>query len=78
MAKTAKVSKAAVLDNLCRCFLKDGVKVLDKYNTDLCSFSITSGKFPDSCNIVKLQPIHVKGSLTEASNYRPISVLSLI
>ena len=36
------------------------------------------GKFPDSCKIAKLKPIYKKGSLTEASNYRPISLLLLI
>ena len=37
-----------------------------------------SGKFPDSCKLAKLKPIYKKGSLTEASNYRPISLLPLI
>ena len=76
--KNTKVSKAAALDNLSGCFLKDDAKVLDKPVTDLCNLSITSGKFPDSCKYVKLKPIYKKGSLTEASNYRPISLLPLI
>ena len=36
------------------------------------------GKFPDSCKIAKLKPIYKKGSLTEASNYRPICLLLLM
>ena len=40
--------------------------------------SITSGKFPGSCKLAKLKPIYKKGSLTEACNYRPISLLPLI
>ena len=44
----------------------------------LRNLSITSGKFPDSCKIAKLKSIYKKGSLTEASNYSPIFLLSLI
>ena len=73
--KNTKVSKAAGLDNLSGRFLKDGAKVLAKRIADICNLSITSGKFPDSCKLAKLKPIYKKGSLTEASNYRPISLL---
>ena len=78
ISKNTKVSKAAGLDNLSGRFLKDGAKVFAKPITDLCNLSITSGKFPDSCKIAKLKPIYKKGPLTEASNYRPISLLTLI
>ena len=44
-----KNTKAAVLDNLSGCFLKDGAKVLVKLITDLYNHSITSEKFPESC-----------------------------
>ena len=76
--KNTKVSKAAVLDNLSGHFLKAGAKVLAKPITDICNLSITSGKFLDSYKLAKLKPIYKKGSLTEASNYRPISLLLLI
>ena len=66
------------MDNLSGHFLKDGVKILAKPITDICNLSITSGKFPDSCKLAKLKPIYKKGSLAEASNYRPISLLPLI
>ena len=65
------------MDNLSGRFSKDGAK--SQLNlTDLCNLSITSGKLPDSCKIAKLKPIYKKGSLTEASNYRAISLLPLI
>ena len=48
-----------------------------KHITDLCNLSIISRKFPDSGKIAELKPIYKKGSLTEASNYRPISLLPL-
>ena len=76
--KNTKVSKAAGLDNLSGRFLRDGAKVLAKPITDICNLSITSGKFPDTCKSAKLKPIYKKGSLTEASNYGPISLLPLI
>ena len=46
--------------------------------TDLYNLSITSGKFPGSCKIAKLKPIYKNDSLTEASNYKPTSLLPLI
>ena len=76
--KNTKVSKTAGLDSLSGRFLKDGAKVLANPISELCNLSITSGKFPDSCKLAKLKPTYKKGSLTEASNYRPISSLPLI
>ena len=66
------------MEHLSGRFTKDGAKVLAKPITELCNLSITSGKFPDSYKIAKLKPIYKKGSLIEASNYRPISLLLLI
>ena len=66
------------MDNLSSRFLKDGAKVLAKPITDLCNLSIISGKFPDSCKLAKLKTMYKKCSLTEASNYRSISLLQLI
>ena len=76
--KNINISKAAGLDNLSGHFLKNVAKVWAKSITDLCNLSVTSEKFPDSCKIAKLKEIYKKGSLTEASNYRPISLLPLI
>ena len=76
--KATQVSKAAGIDNLSGCFLKDGAKVLSKPICDLCNLSITSEKFPDSCKVAKLKPLYKKGSVTEPCNYRPISLLPLI
>ena len=76
--KNTNVFKAAVQNNLSGCFLKDGAQVLAKHITDLCNLSVTSGKFPDSCEIAKLKPINKKGSFTKVSNCRPISLLPLV
>ena len=76
--KTTQVSKAAGIDNLSGRFLKDGAKVLSKPISDLCNLSITSEIFPDPCKVAKLKPLCKKVSLTEPSNYRPISLLPLM
>ena len=76
--KYTKRSKTADLNNLSGRFLKDGAKVLAKSITELCNLSISSGKFSDSCKIAKVKPKYKKDFLTEASHYRPISLLPLI
>ena len=39
---------------------------------------MSSGVYPDKLKIAKVIPIHKKGSKTDVSNYRPISILSCI
>ena len=73
-----KVCKAAGIDDLSGRFLKDGSRVLLKPISELCNLSIKLGSFPDACKIAKLKPLFKKGSKTNPSNYRPISLLPLI
>ena len=39
---------------------------------------MTLGSFPDACKIAKIKPLFKEGSKTDPSNYRPISLLSLL
>ena len=76
--RSTNIRKAAGIDDLSGCFLKDGSRVLSKPISELCNLSIKLGSFPDSCKIAKLKPLFKKGSKTNSSNYRPISLLPLI
>ena len=42
------------------------------------NLSMTLGSFPDACKIAKVKPLFKKGSKTDPSNYRPISLLPLL
>ena len=70
--------KASGIDELSGRFLKDGSRVLSKLISELCNLSIKLGSFPDSCSIAKMKPLFKKGSETNSSNYRSISLLPLI
>ena len=76
--RSTNVCKATGIDDVSGRFLKDGSRVLSKPVSELCNLSIKLGNFPDSCKIVKSKPLFKKGSKTNPSNYRPISLLPLI
>ena len=58
-------------------FLKDGAQILAKPISELYNLSMTLGGFPDAFKIAKVEPLFKKGSKTDPSNYRPISLLPL-
>ena len=70
--------KAAGIDYPSGRFLKDGSRVLSKSLSELFNLSTKLGSLPDSCKIAKLKPLFKKGSKTNPSNYKPISLLHLI
>ena len=76
--RSTNIRKAAGIDDLSGHFLKNGSRVLSKPISELCNLSIKLGSFPDCCKIAKLKPLFKKGSKTNPSNYRPISLLPLI
>ena len=45
---------------------------------NILNLSISKGVYPDSLKIARVSPIYKKGVKSDPSNYRPISVLSLI
>ena len=75
--KNFEVTKAAGLDQISGKVLKD-VRILAKPISELCNLSMALGSFPDVCKITKVRPLFKKGSKTDTSNYRPISLLPLL
>ena len=75
--RSTNIRNAAGIDDLSDRFLKDGSRVLSKPMSELCNLSIKLGSFPDSCKIAKLKPLFKKGSKTNPSKYRAISLLPL-
>ena len=72
------ISKASGIDKLPGRFLKDGAKILSKPIRETCDLSISDRIFPNACKVAKLKPIFKKVKKVDPSNYRSISLLSLI
>ena len=45
---------------------------------NLVNLSIKQSLFPDQCKIAKLKPLFKKGSKSDPTNYRPISLLPAV
>ena len=76
--KNVEVTKAAGLDQISGKFLNDGARILAKPISELCNLSMALGSFHDACKIAKVKPLFKKGSKTDSSNYRLISLLPLL
>ena len=73
-----KINKATGIDKISNRILKMAAPVIYKNLTDLFNLSITSGVFPSDWKIAKVSPLFKSGDLSNANNYRPISVLPTI
>ena len=76
--KHVEVTKAAGVDQISGKFLKDGGPIVAKPICELCNLSMALGSFSDACKIAKVKPLFKKGSKTDPSNYRPVSLLPLL
>ena len=74
--KNVEVTKAAGIDQISG--IKDGAWILEKPISELCSLSMTLESFLDACKITKVKPLFKKDPKTDPSNYRPISLMSLL
>ena len=73
--KSLKASKATGLDKINIKLLKDASEVIAHSIAKLINRSIQSHTFPSSWKCSKVIPLYKSGDRTNASNYRPISVL---
>jgi potassium voltage-gated channel Eag-related subfamily H protein 8 len=55
--------------------VKQCIKYIKKPLVHIHNASLGSGTFPDRLKIAKVIPLHKKGSIHDAKNYRPICVL---
>ena len=76
--KNVEVTKAAGIDQISGAFLKGRARILEKTISGLCNLSMAFENFPDACKIVKVKSLFKKGSKTDPSNCRPISLLPLL
>ncbi|KAK9501212.1 hypothetical protein O3M35_011970 [Rhynocoris fuscipes] len=59
-------------------FIKKTIQSFITPLTLLINRCITSGHFPETLKITKIIPVHKKGDLNEAENYRPIALVPVI
>ena len=72
------VSKSTGLDNLPAKFVKEAAPVISKPLTHIINLSIESGEIPTDMKKARVVPIFKKNNKTEAGNYRPVSILSVV
>ena len=73
--KLLNVSKASGSDLISPKLLKEGAPVLSTHLANLFNKSIETSVFPSQWKLANVIPVHKKGDRTDASNYRPISLL---
>ena len=71
-------NKATGLDDIPAYFIKSSIHSITPIILRICNMSIEHGIFPDMWKKARLIPIHKDETLTERSNYRPISILPVL
>lgn len=78
LLKKVNSCKSTGLDKLPAKFIKEAAPVITRPLTHIINLSIKSGQVPDDMKSARVVPIHKKNSKTEAGNYRPVSILSVM
>ena len=71
-------SKGTGSDNIPARFVKDAAAVLTKPITYIVNLSIRSGSVPGTSKDARVVPLFKKNKRSDVSNYRPVSVLSVV
>lgn len=78
LLRNLDTNKATGLDGIDAFFVKMGSSALVKSITSLCNLSISSGIFPTVWKKARVSPSHKGESINERSNFRPLSILSIL
>ena len=73
-----KMKRSAGADNLTQEQMKLGSSEIVRPLTKIINQSIVEGKFPEAWKKAIVTPVLKKGSLTDKSNYRPVSCLMVL
>ena len=71
-------SKSTGSDNILARFVKDAASILTKPITQIVNLSIQTGIVPRSLKNARGVPLFKKNNRSDVSNYRPVSVLSVV
>lgn len=71
-------SKSTGLDDIPARFLKDAAPFIKIHITFLINSSIVNESVPNDLKSAKVKPLFKKNSRSEVSNYRPVSILSIV
>ena len=71
-------SKSTGLDEIPSKFIKEGADIVQFPITHIINLSILTNTVPRDMETARVRPIFKKNSPLEASNYRPVSILSVV